>query len=114
LAHEPSALLEPYFVWVPKLGAHRHDAPAGMSLITDRRAKNYWDARGWLGDAYQRVLGTPGTAWDVYLLYGRGQRWSGVLPPKPTYWMHQLAGVPDAPRLDPDVLRAHVERLLRG
>jgi hypothetical protein len=83
-----------------------------MALITDPRAQQYWDAGGWLGDAYGRVLQTPGAAWDVYLVYRRGRSWDGILPPKPDYWMHQLSGVINAPHLDPDVLRQHVENLL--
>jgi hypothetical protein len=83
-----------------------------MALVTDPRAQQYWDADGWLGDAYGRVLQTPGSAWDVYLLYARGRSWDDVLPPKPDYWMHQLAGVSRAPYLDPEVLREHAENLL--
>jgi hypothetical protein len=85
-----------------------------MALVTDPRAKQYWDAHGWLDDAYGRVLRTPGPAWDVYLLFRRGIRWDGALPPAPDYWMHQLGGVTQAPRLDPVVLKQHVEALLTG
>ena len=101
-------------VWVPQLGAQRRHVPSGAAVVTDPRAKQYWDAFGWLGDAYERVLGTPGSAWDVYLLYKRGVRWTGTLPPYPDYWMHQLGGVKKAPHLDPDVLRQHVDGLLQG
>jgi len=104
----------PLIVWVPQLGAHRRDAPAGMALISDKRAGQYWDADGWLGDAYGRVLVTPGSAWDVYLLYARGVRWIEPLPPKPSYWMHQLSGVTSAPHLDPEILKQHAEQLLRS
>ena len=60
------------------------------------------------------MLPTPGAAWDVYLLYGRGVQWTGLQPPKPNYWMHQLGGVKAAPHLDADVLREHVEQLLKA
>jgi hypothetical protein len=83
-----------------------------MEIVTDRRAQQYWDADGWLGDAYGRVLKTPASAWDVYMLYGRGRYWSDVLPPEPDYWMHQLSGVTAAPHLDPVVLKQHVDMLL--
>lgn len=85
-----------------------------MSLVGDRRARQYWDGGDWLGDAYGRVLHTPGPAWDVYLLYARGRSWTGTLPPSPDYWMQQLAGVTTAPHLDPGVLYQRVEQLLRG
>jgi hypothetical protein len=85
-----------------------------MAIVTDSRARQYWDAQGWLDQAYGRVLQTPGPAWDVYLLYSRGSRWNDVLPPRPDYWMHQLGGVKSAPHLDPVVLNQHVEQLLHG
>jgi hypothetical protein len=88
--------------------------PSGTALVTDPRAKQYWDTVGWTDEAYGRILNTPGPAWDVYLLYGRGVRWTGSLPPQPEYWMHQLGGVTSAPHLDPDVLKQHVDALLRG
>lgn len=101
-----------FVVWVPQLGAHRRHVSGAAALVTDPRAEQYWDESDWLGDAYGRVLPTPGAAWDVYLLYGRGVRWKGVEPPKPDYWMHQLAGVTAAPHLDADILRGRVEQLL--
>lgn len=87
---------------------------SATALVSDSRVQQYWDANGWLGNSYGRVLQTPEDAWDVYLLYGRGRLWNDVLPPKPDYWMHQLSGVTAAPHLDPEVLRQHVEQLLRG
>jgi hypothetical protein len=85
-----------------------------MTLVPDRRVRDYWDPDEVLGRAYQRTLPTPGPAWDVYLLFRRDVRWTAKLPPEPDYWMHQLSGVTNAPRLDPVVLREHVEQLLRA
>jgi hypothetical protein len=113
LAHEPSAQLAAYVVWVPELGAQPKDVPGGMTLVPDARALHYWDDNEQLGRAYEHILPTPLPAWDVYLLFGRGVRWAGT-PPKPRYWMHQLGGVTGAPRLDPVVLRDHVEQLLHA
>jgi hypothetical protein len=83
-----------------------------MSLVTDARVRHYWDPQEVLGKSYQRTLPTPGTAWDVYLVFRRGVQWAQDTPPAPDFWMHQLSGVTNAPRLDPAVLREHVERLL--
>lgn len=85
-----------------------------MTLVTDRRVRHYWDQDEVLGRAYQQTLPTPGPAWDVYLLFRRGVRWTETMPPKPDFWMHQLGGITNAPRLDPNVLRNHVERLLQA
>jgi hypothetical protein len=103
-----------YAVWVPELGAKESNVPGGAALVPDKRARHYWDDSDALGRAYGRVLGTPGAAWDVYLLYPRGVRWTAAAPPAPLFWMHQLGGVTIAPRLDPDVLRHQVEMSLRA
>jgi hypothetical protein len=83
-----------------------------MSLVTDPRASDYWDPSETLGKAYSRILGIEGApAWDVYFLFGKGARWNGPAPPKPAFWMHQLAAA-SAPRLDPTIFRQHVEQML--
>ena len=108
----PSRDLAAFVVWIPQLGAHRKHVASAAGLVTDSRAKQYWDEDDWLGDAYGRVLSTPDAAWDVYLLYGRGVTWEQSQPPRPDYWMHQLSGVTSAPHLDADVFRQHVQQLL--
>jgi hypothetical protein len=114
LDHEKSRGLAAYFVWVPELGAQSKDVPGGMALAPDKRARHYWDENEVLSIAYGKSLPTPGVAWDVYMLFPRGVRWDSPAPPKPVYWMHQLAGVTNAPHLDPDVLKTHVDGLLAG
>jgi hypothetical protein len=114
LAREASNSLAAYAVWVPQLGAQEWNVPGGVGLVPDKRVRHYWDGADVLGRAYQEVLPTPGAAWDVYLVYPRGVRWTAVKPPKPLFWMHQLPGVTTAPHLDADVLREHVEKSLRG
>ncbi|GAC1418496.1 MAG: hypothetical protein NVSMB57_13130 [Actinomycetota bacterium] len=114
LARESSSRLAAYAVWVPQLGAGPWAVPGGVKLVPDTRVHHYWDGGDVLGRAYGKVLPTPGAAWDVYLLYPRGVRWSASTPPKPAFWMHQLGGVTAAPRLDPDVFRGRVEQALRA
>lgn len=81
-------------------------------LIADARAVHFWDGNGLTLKAYQTVLGLPGDAWDVYMLYGPDARWDDELPPKPDFWMHQLGGDVAAPFLDPDVFAARAKALL--
>ena len=83
-----------------------------MALLTDPRVRNFWDPHELLGRAYGQTLPTPGPAWDDYLVFRKGVRWTGKAPPAPDYWMHQLGGVTNAPHLDPIVLRERVEQLL--
>lgn len=64
---------------------------------------------------FARRLGLRGTAWDVYLVYGRSARWDGADPPVPTFWMHQLgeeAGADQKLSLDPGRLTREVLALI--
>ena len=67
--------------------------------------------------SYDSVLGLHEDAWDVYMIYGADARWTGVTPPAPAFWMHQL-GSADHPRvrgpyLEPRVFAAQANSLLR-
>ena len=101
-----------YVVWVPELGGQEKHVPSAAKLIADSRTVQYWDGKGRLEESYQHILGTPGNAWDVYLLFGAGSRWTNGHPPAPVFWMHQLKRVTNAPRLDADVLRQEVHKQL--
>jgi hypothetical protein len=63
--------------------------------------------------SYARRLGLSGDAWDVYLIYGKDSRWVSE-PPKPEFWMHQLASGGPAPELDGEQFaREAIARLQR-
>ena len=81
-------------------------------LAPDARVRQYWDGGNQLGDAFRRVLGLSGPAWDVYLLFGPEQTWTGDLPPKPLFWMHQLHDVTQAPVLDAETFSQQADRLV--
>ncbi len=63
---------------------------------------------------WQQVIGLNEDAWDVYFLYDRSAKWTGDLPPKPSFWMHQLGGVSEDKYLDPDVFAAQTNSLLKS
>ncbi|MFQ5933669.1 MAG: hypothetical protein ACE5KI_03395 [Dehalococcoidia bacterium] len=72
--------------------------------LDDQRIFQTWDPERRLGDLYARTLKLRATAWDVYLLYARGVKWTGDEPPEPTFWMYQLptdAGVDGKLLLEP-------------
>jgi hypothetical protein len=84
-----------------------------------RQVAHFFDQRSVLARAFGRTLGVraksgsgqrAGKAWDVYLVYRPGQRWSGADPPPPAFWMHQLESLSAtvAPVLDAVVFRDHV------
>ena len=83
--------LRGFIVWLPMKAA---DDPASAAVqaarFRDARIAEGWDAKRAAGALFARMLKLKGTAWDVYLLYGRGVRWEGEEPPVPSFWMHQL------------------------
>ena len=94
------------------MGGQEKHVPDAAKLIADSRTVHYWDASGGLEKSYQTILGTPGNAWDVYLLFGQDSRWTDGHPPTPVFWMHQQKKVTNAPRLDAEVLRKEVQKQL--
>ena len=94
---------------MPELGAKVGNVADATTVVTDARARHYWDGAELLGKFYEGMLPTPGTpAWDVYLLFAPGVRW-GKTPPAPNLWMHQL-NQSAGRHLDPDAFAAAVER----
>jgi hypothetical protein len=110
LSRNESTNLAAFIVWVPQLHGTRPDAVQSSRTIDDRRTRHYWDGSYVSGPAFERTLHIDEPAWDVYLAYAPGIRWTAELPPQPTYWMHQL-GVTNAPRLDGKVFAEHVRAL---
>ncbi len=109
---ESSRRLVGFTIWVPMLGGTAGNVPDAMTLATDPRVSHYWDANNDLGLAYEGVLPVSvGPAWDVYMIYAPGIVWDGALPPKPSFWMHQLA-ITNAPHLDAAIFAARARALV--
>ena len=80
---------------LPDAGARA--ATATAPPITGTHVFRYRDKTGTFARRYGEALGYQVTTADVAMIYGREQRWTGRLPPKPDFWMHQL---PDASRIN--------------
>ena len=98
-----------FVVWSPQLGAEIKHVAEAAELIPDPRARHYWDGDMVIGGQYQALLHPDGKeltlgspAWDVWLLFGPDVRWDGDQAPKPTWWEHQLRGMPEDVKLDPE------------
>lgn len=113
LSRIQSKNLSAFVVWVPQLNGTHANAIEASRLIDDPRARHYWDQTDITGTVFGEVLKIPGSAWDVYLAYAPGIKWTAQLPPKPTYWMQQL-GMPNVPRLDASIFAQHVEMMLNS
>lgn len=109
---EPSRRLVGFTIWVPMLGGKASNVPDAMTLAPDPRVSHYWDESNDLGVTYERVLPvSTGPAWDVYMIYAPGIVWTSALPPKPSFWMHQLA-ITNAPHLDAAVFAARARTIV--
>ena len=107
--------LRVYVIWEPILGRDsERTSRAAATLIPGPRAVQFWSGSSAVGKLFQAPIHLTGeTAWDVYLLYARGQRWEASVP-KPRFFMHQLSGrLPERQRLDGTVLAKQVQALLR-
>ena len=107
-------MLRTYVVWVPKKGATEKDVGVATRVVPDARALHYWDGSGATMKQWQQVVGLNEDAWDVYFLYDRSAKWTGDLPPKPRFWMHQLGGLDESKYLDPDIFAAQTNSLLKS
>lgn len=90
---------------------------AAELLSPDKRfLMQSWDARRAIGEAFSKTLQLKCPAWDVYLLYQPGVRWTGAVPPMPSFWMHQLQpkrGADQKLHLKPKELESEVGRSLK-
>ena len=119
LAALPAPDLRVYFVWIPMVDGDEQDRARDWAAeISDPRVRHFWDGDTACGRAFAAVLGVPAdpdgghppTAWDAYLVYDGGARWSAS-PPTPAAWMHQLPVMGRrGRRLDGATLRADVTR----
>ncbi len=88
----PHARINVSIVWIKMLSSdNARAARQAARLIADARAKHFYDPKGRVGKTIARSLGEPDqTAWDMYLFYAVGERWSET-PPPPLAWVHQLS-----------------------
>jgi copper chaperone CopZ len=109
--------LRGFVVWLPMLAGDSEKA-AGLQAASfvDQRVEQQWDGSSAAGRLLAKTLELKGNAWDVYLLYAAGVKWTGDAPPAPTFWMHQLRADTGADQricLNPAVFMEHVTSLLQ-
>ena len=78
-------------MWLPMMpNDSANGADLEASNFGDLPVAHAWDPERNAGGLYAKTLGLSSVAWDAYLLYQTGVAWQGDLPPKPSFWMHQL------------------------
>src|ERR1700730_11125109 len=82
-------------------------------LITNRSNTHYWEETGITGKLMQQVIGDDKYVWDFWTIYGPNVIWSDEhLMPAPSFWQHQLDGLPPEKKLEPNVFAAKVDEFL--
>ena len=89
------------------------------SPFTDSRVSHFFDPEKQVGKAVANSLKwEERIAWDIYLHYAPGQKWTEQ-PPEPLYYAHQLTNAwadRDHYRVAPDLpeeLRVSMEKLIQ-
>ena len=121
LAQDTSSDVAVFVVWSSQLGAAERHVPDATRLISDPRARHYWDPDRLAGRAvtqrFARMLDRSAEdaspAWDVWLLFDRDARWDS-LPPEPAWWEHQLDMLPADRHLDPERFAGKARELRRS
>src|SRR3984893_11758951 len=102
-----------FVVHVPTLGAHETNVGPASRLITNTRTTHYWEQTGITGKLMQQVIGVDKYVWDFWTIYGPNVIWSDEhLMPAPSFWQHQLDGLPAEKKLEPSVFAAKVDEFL--
>jgi hypothetical protein len=109
----PDDRVRAYIVWLPIFGGDFKGASQERSKsFADARVNYFLDPDSLTGELWKPVLKlNDDIAWDVYMLYGPDAKWDKE-PPQPDFWMHQLSGVTQAPRLNQTAFEAKLKEML--
>jgi hypothetical protein len=120
LDKEVSPELAIYVVWSSQLNAEEKHVTDAAKLLSDKRARHYWDGDQVVGGNYQKltlpdgeIIEIASPAWDVWMLFGRDARWDESAP-EPDWWEHQLGPLPKEIRLEPERFGDKARELLES
>jgi hypothetical protein len=83
--------LSVYIVW-ERIGSQDTQDAAfrAAALFPDPRIHHFWSPGGFAGKAFQGPVGiSQSTAWDVFLVFGKGKKWLGAPPVFDTFMHNQ-------------------------
>lgn len=117
IVYEPVLGVARYVPWLRIAGGR--DVPNAARLVHNPNVHNYWNPNGSFGRLLSRAVGLENHgrqvyAWDVWLLYGPGEKWTASGPPRPRLLMHQLSALRGSafPHLDSRTFARRVQDLL--
>jgi len=81
--------LSVYIVWEKISSADTQEVAAQASaLLDDPRIHHFWSPEHFTSRAFREAVGAQRTlAWDIFLVFGKGKRWTDA-PPAPDTFMH--------------------------
>jgi hypothetical protein len=102
-----------FVVHVPTLGAREKNVSPASTLITNVHTTNYWEDTGIIGKIMQQAMGADTYLWDFWTVYDPQAVWSDEAQmPRPSFWQHQLPGLPSDRVLNAPVFATEVDALL--
>lgn len=112
--HDPG--LSVYLVW-EKIGPvdTQEMAAEASALLADPRIHYFWSPEHFTSNAFHAAVGAQKTlAWDIFLVFGKGKRWTDA-PPAPDTFMHNQKTNEELPKdhlLNVEKLAGEVKSLL--
>lgn len=108
--------LSVYVVWERIGPADTQELAAGASaLLADPRIQAFWSTEHFTSTAFHDAVGARRTlAWDIFLVFGKGKRWTDA-PPTPDRFMHNQKANEELPKdrlLNAEKLAGEVKDLL--
>lgn len=107
--------LSVFVVWAPKNGAREEHVGRVTDLVTDGRARQYWDEYSAIAAPLDEMLELTGPCAGTFMLYGRDVTWETGAPPEVLYWEDAHANELNrhgAPQFDPTGFAMKVRELL--
>jgi hypothetical protein len=91
--------LSVYVVWERIGPADTQEMAAQASaLLADPRIQQFWSAEHFTSRAFHDAVGAQRTlAWDIFLVFGKGKRWTDA-PPAPDRFMHNQKANEELPK----------------
>ncbi len=77
--------LAAYVVWVPRNRARERHVKRVTGIVTDPRARHYWDAREAVVTAYEERYALTGPCAGIFMVFGPDARWEADRPPEAVY-----------------------------
>lgn len=102
-------------VWGPMQGGEeRGDAVEATRFLDDERTTHFWTGEHTVAARLRDPAGLPEgeLAWDTFLLFAPGQRWTEHGPPRPALVMHVGKPLPDEQRLHGPTIRQRALAIL--